>query len=69
MLPGVLADAPGVSTTNLHMCAGSVSKADLIGDIKHGVYITELIGMGVNPVTGDYSRGAGGFLIRRWRNR
>ena len=29
----------------------------------HGVYITELIGMGVNPVTGDYSRGASGFLI------
>ncbi|GAB5486603.1 MAG: TldD/PmbA family protein [Parasphingorhabdus sp.] len=55
--------SPGVSTTNLHMCNGAVSKADLIGDIKHGVYITELIGMGVNPVTGDYSRGAGGFLI------
>lgn len=55
--------APGVSTTNLHMCNGSVSKAELIKDIKHGVYITELIGMGVNPVTGDYSRGAGGFLI------
>ncbi|MEP2988163.1 MAG: TldD/PmbA family protein [Parasphingorhabdus sp.] len=55
--------SPGVSTTNLHMCNGAVNKADLIGDIKHGVYITELIGMGVNPVTGDYSRGAGGFLI------
>ncbi len=55
--------SPGVSVTNLHMGNGSVSKADLIRDIKHGVYITELIGMGVNPVTGDYSRGAGGFLI------
>ncbi|MEO9601193.1 metallopeptidase TldD-related protein [Parasphingorhabdus sp.] len=55
--------SPGVSVTNLHMCNGAVSKADLIKDIKHGVYITELIGMGVNPVTGDYSRGAGGFLI------
>ncbi|WP_417622042.1 TldD/PmbA family protein [Parasphingorhabdus sp.] len=55
--------APGVSVTNLHMVNGMVSKADLIKDIKHGVYITELIGMGVNPVTGDYSRGAGGFLI------
>ena len=55
--------APGVSVTNLHMGNGSVSQADLIKDIKHGVYITELIGMGVNPVTGDYSRGAGGFLI------
>ena len=55
--------APGVSVTNLHMGNGSVSKADLIRDIKHGVYITELIGMGVNQVTGDYSRGASGFLI------
>ncbi|VAW04547.1 TldE protein, part of TldE/TldD proteolytic complex, partial [hydrothermal vent metagenome] len=34
--------APGVSVTNLHMCNGSVSKAELIRDIKHGVYITEL---------------------------
>jgi len=55
--------APGVSTTNLHMCNGALSKGDLIKDIKQGAYITELIGMGVNPVTGDYSRGAGGFLI------
>ena len=55
--------APGVSVTNLHMGNGSVSKADLIRDIKHGVYITELIGMGVNQVTGEYSRGASGFLI------
>jgi len=55
--------APGVSVTNLHMGNGWVSKADLIRDIKHGVYITELIGMGVNQVTGDYSRGASGFLI------
>ncbi len=55
--------APGVSVTNLHMCNGTVAKSDLIKDIRHGVYITELIGMGVNPVTGDYSRGAGGFLI------
>ncbi|MEW4467306.1 metallopeptidase TldD-related protein [Parasphingorhabdus sp. JC815] len=55
--------APGVSVTNLHMNAGTISKAELIRDIKHGVYITELIGQGVNSVTGDYSRGAGGFLI------
>jgi len=55
--------APGVSVTNLHMGNGTVSRDDLLKDIKHGVYITELIGQGVNPVTGDYSRGAGGFLI------
>jgi PmbA protein len=37
---------------------------ELIADIAEGIYITELIGMGVNGVTGDYSRGAAGFMIR-----
>jgi len=45
------------------MAAGAVSPADLIADIAYGVYVNELIGMGVNGVTGDYSRGASGFLI------
>lgn len=54
---------PGVSSSNLHMEPGHVPPEALIGDIKRGVYITELIGMGVNGVTGDYSRGASGFLI------
>jgi PmbA protein len=35
-----------------------------MADIQEGVYITEMIGMGVNGVTGDYSRGAAGFMIR-----
>jgi PmbA protein len=34
-----------------------------MADVKRGIYVTELIGMGVNSVTGDYSRGASGFLI------
>lgn len=55
--------APGVTTSNLYMEAGKVPVATLIGDIARGVYVTELIGQGVNPVTGDYSRGASGFLI------
>lgn len=55
--------APGVTTSNLYMAAGHVPVETLIGDIAHGVYIAELIGQGVNPVTGDYSRGAAGFLI------
>lgn len=55
--------APGVSSSNLYMAPGSLSPTALIADIKHGVYITELIGMGVNAVTGDYSRGASGFRI------
>jgi PmbA protein len=54
---------PGAGTTNLHMAPGQLSPAELIGDIREGVYITDLIGMGVNGVTGDYSRGASGFMI------
>ena len=54
---------PGASTTNLHLEAGSVTPAALMADIKRGFYVTELIGMGVNGLTGDYSRGASGFLI------
>ena len=55
--------APGASVTNVHMEAGTASPGDLRADVKRGLYITELIGMGVNGVTGDYSRGAAGFLI------
>ena len=55
--------APGVGATNVHLEPGSASPAGLIADIRRGLYVTELIGQGVNPVTGDYSRGASGFLI------
>ncbi len=55
--------APGTSPSNLHLEGGTLSVAELIGDIKYGVYIHELSGQGVNPVTGDYSRGAAGFRI------
>ncbi|MGN6819711.1 MAG: TldD/PmbA family protein [Sphingomonas sp.] len=57
------AGAPGVSTSNTYLAAGKTSRTDLIGGVKRGVYVTELIGQGVNGVTGDYSRGAAGFLI------
>ncbi|MEQ8311335.1 MAG: metallopeptidase TldD-related protein [Sphingopyxis sp.] len=56
--------ASGVAASNLHLAAGTQSPAELMADVGEGVYITELIGHGVNPVTGDYSRGASGFLIR-----
>jgi PmbA protein len=55
--------APGVAVSNVHMEQGSATPAELIADIADGVYVTELIGMGVNGVTGDYSRGASGFRI------
>jgi PmbA protein len=55
---------PGPSATNLYLAAGPVSPADLMADISEGVYITELIGSGINGMTGDYSRGAAGYMIR-----
>lgn len=54
---------PGVSPSNLFMAAGIIPCETLIGEIASGVYVTELIGQGVNGVTGDYSRGAAGFRI------
>ncbi|HYI85062.1 MAG TPA: TldD/PmbA family protein [Acetobacteraceae bacterium] len=55
---------PSPSPTNLWLERGKVPPAALMADIREGLYITELIGMGVNTITGDYSRGAAGFIIR-----
>jgi len=52
-----------VSTTNLMLLPGKATPKDLIGSVKNGFYVTELIGFGVNGVTGDYSRGAAGQWI------
>jgi len=57
--------SPSPSITNFYMAAGSLSFEDMIKDIESGFYVTELIGMGVNGVTGDYSRGAAGFWIEK----
>ncbi len=58
-----VSSTPSPGASNLHMEAGSLSPEALIADIKDGFYVTDLIGMGVNMVTGDYSRGASGFWI------
>ncbi|WP_315743994.1 MULTISPECIES: TldD/PmbA family protein [unclassified Bradyrhizobium] len=58
-----VSSSPSPGPYNLHLEAGSVSPAELMSDIKQGFYITDLIGSGVNGVTGDYSRGASGFWI------
>jgi len=55
---------PSPSPTNLFMAPGTLLPAALMADIREGLYVTELIGMGVNGITGDYSRGAAGFMIR-----
>ena len=54
---------PGSGPTNFYMAAGSATPEQLMSDIQSGFYVTELIGMGVNGITGDYSRGASGFWI------
>lgn len=56
---------PGPTATNLYMAAGKMTPAELMADIDQGFYITEMMGMGVNSVTGDYSRGAAGFWIEK----
>jgi len=55
---------PSPAPSNLYLAPGPLTPAALMADIKEGFYVTELIGMGVNMVTGDYSRGAAGFMIR-----
>ncbi len=54
---------PHPAPTNLYLEAGATTPEVLMRDVREGFYVTELIGMGVNGVTGDYSRGAAGFWI------
>lgn len=58
-----LTGAPGTGHGNLYLEAGSLSPAEIIKQVGTGLFITELIGQGVNTVTGDYSRGACGLWI------
>jgi PmbA protein len=58
-----VSSGPSPGASNLHLEAGALSPEQLIADIADGFYVTDLIGMGVSMVTGDYSRGASGFWI------
>ena len=58
-----VSSSPSPGATNLHLEPGRQSPAELIADIAEGLYVADLIGSGANLVTGDYSRGAGGFWI------
>jgi len=59
-----LAGNAGVGNGNLYIEKGAAAPEQLIAGIRDGFYVTELIGFGVNIVTGDYSRGAAGMWIR-----
>jgi PmbA protein len=56
-------EPPGVAPLNFYLAPGMYSPEEIIGSVKQGFYVTELIGFGVNMVTGDYSRGAAGLWI------
>jgi PmbA protein len=56
--------APGAAPSNLYMERGARSRDELLAAFPEAVLIVELIGQGVNGVTGDYSRGAAGFMVR-----
>ena len=57
------ADTPVANTTNFFLRPGTTPPGDIIRSVRSGLYVTELSGFGVNPVTGDYSRGAVGMWI------
>jgi len=56
--------SPGVSPSNFYLAPGKRSHDELLAAFPEALLVVELIGQGVNGVTGDYSRGAAGFLIR-----
>jgi PmbA protein len=58
-----VSSTPSPSATNLYLAPGAKTREQLLSEISEGFYVTDLIGMGVNGVTGDYSRGAAGFWI------
>ncbi|HIB56428.1 MAG TPA: TldD/PmbA family protein, partial [Alphaproteobacteria bacterium] len=54
---------PNPGPTNLYVSAGTTSRDNLIANVDNGFYVTEMMGMSFNNITGDYSRGASGFWI------
>lgn len=56
-------DAPAAAPTNFFLVPGDTPPDSIVRSVRSGLYVTELIGFGINPVTGDYSRGAAGLWI------
>ncbi len=58
-----IGESPSAGPTNFYMVPGTTSPEAILASVKKGLYVTDLIGFGINMVTGDYSRGASGFWI------
>lgn len=54
---------PGTSVSNVMLMPGTASPTDILSSVRRGLYVVELTGMSINGMTGEYSRGAAGFLI------
>jgi PmbA protein len=59
-----LAGNPGISAGNFFLEPGTRTSEQIVAGVPDGLYVTEFLGFGVNLVTGDFSRGAGGLWIR-----
>jgi PmbA protein len=55
----------GAGSSNLYLVPGTVTDAELLASTERALYVTDMMGYGFNPVTGDFSRGASGFLIEK----
>jgi len=60
-----LASAPGIGAGNFYLVPGSHTAEQIIGGVSSGLYVTEVMGFGINLVTGDYSQGAAGIWIEQ----
>jgi PmbA protein len=60
-----IGDSPGVGPLNFYLAAGTHAPEEIVASVDNGFYVTELMGFGVNLVTGDYSRGAAGIWIEK----
>jgi PmbA protein len=59
--------APHVTTSNFILQKGTTPALEVVATVERGLYVTDMMGFGFNAVTGDFSRGAGGFLIEKGR--
>jgi PmbA protein len=59
--------SPSIGPFNLYLLAGNVTQDEIIASVRNGFFVTDMMGSGVNPITGDFSTGASGMWIENGR--